>query len=357
MRLFPVFSCLLLAVEPKIHIFETKTTNITAQKGTRIYFLTNGKEEDLKDFTIKAEKSQINTNIFKYSVPQSDGSLNPLMITADDDTVIITRPDGNTIPVTIYQDRTTDILNVFPVFSNSAIQFKSGKNVFFAVDKPNGKILTIKNLKVDRQNNGFLRAYSGVPGDLIPPPYMFFTTDIYTDVNFYQQLDIPVSDFSLDVVFSGVSYTVSFGDPTTTLQSAGLVMSSGYPTTMQLSDVLYNVYRNNNEQISLHMNPYFYREQSYTTDIIVKFGFGVGQESSFPSELDGRMNVAGTINSIEVRTIGAFAIQYYSNYTATEWTVPVEIGTTPSFQTTTKSSYFKQAGLSFLTIFVSLLLK
>ncbi|EFO93895.1 hypothetical protein CRE_12504 [Caenorhabditis remanei] len=357
MRLYLALSCLLLVVESEIHIFESKTTEIPAQRGTRIYFLTNGNEDDLRDITIKAEKSHIDTNVSKYSVPQVDGSLNPLTITADNDTVVITRPVGNTTPVTVYQDRVTDSLNVFPVFSNSAIQFKSGKNVFFAVDKPNGKILTIKNLKVDRQNNGFLRAYSGVPGDLIPPPYLFFSSDLYDDVNFYQQLDIPLSDFSLDVVFSGVSYTVSFGEATTTLQSAGLVMSPGFPTTMQPSDVSYTVRRTGDELISLHMNPYFYREQSYITDINVKFGFGVEQGNSFPSELNGRLSASGAINSVEVKSIGAFAIQYYTNSTATSGTVPVEIGTTPSVQTTTKSSYLKQASLSFLTLFASLLLR
>ncbi|KAF1757471.1 hypothetical protein GCK72_013927 [Caenorhabditis remanei] len=356
MQLYLALSCLLLVVESKIHIFESKT--IPAQRGTRIYFLTNGNEEDLRDITIKAEKSQIDTNVSKYSVPQVDGSLNPLTITADNDTVVITRPVGNTTPVTVYQDRITDSLNVFPVFSNSAIQFKSGKNVFFAVDKPNGKIITIKNLKVDRQNNGFLRAYSGVPGDLIPSPYLFFSSDLYDDVNFYQQLDIPLSDFSLDVVFSGVTTISDHVIPaTTTLQSAGLVMSPGFPTTMQPSDVSYTVRRTGDELISLHMNPFFYREQSYMTDINVKFGFGVEQGNSFPSELNGRLSASGAINSVEVKSIGAFAIQYYTNSTATGGTVPVEIGTTPSVQTTTKSSYLKQASLSFLTLFVSLLLR
>ena len=61
MRLYLTLSCLLLVVESEIHIFESKTTEIPAQRGTRIYFLTNGSEEDLRDITIKAEKSQIDT--------------------------------------------------------------------------------------------------------------------------------------------------------------------------------------------------------------------------------------------------------------------------------------------------------
>ncbi|UMM28315.1 hypothetical protein L5515_011211 [Caenorhabditis briggsae] len=359
MNLATVLFLLFVSVQSKLHIFDAKVTQIPAQKGTRIYFPTNGDEASLKLITVKAEKSQIDTNIFAFSVPRADGSLNPLVVTADDDTVVVTRPDGDTTPVTLFQDRVTENLNVFPVFENSALQFKAGKNVYLAVDKPNGKILTIQNLKVDRQKDGYLRAYSGVPGDLIPEPYLFFTSDIYTDITFYQQLDIPIYEFSLDPVFDGVSYTVGFGYLTKTLQSSGLIMSPGFPITQQPSDMSFNVNRKGNEDISLHMNTYFYRSLSYNTEITVRFGFGVENVQSFPSGLNGRLGASGKINSVEVSSIGAYALQYWTNSTATNSegsTIPTGQGTTPSIITTTKSSYFMSNSLSILTVIVSLLI-
>ncbi|EGT51278.1 hypothetical protein CAEBREN_30636 [Caenorhabditis brenneri] len=358
MKLAFLFFCLTLSINSKPLLLASVPQEIPVQEGTRLYFLTSGPEAELKGFTVKAAKNNIDSNVFAYSVPETDGSLSPLTITVND-TLIVTRPEGSTSAVKLYQDRITQSLNVFPVFEKSSIGFKSGKNVFFAVEKPNGKILTIQNLKVDPQNNGYVRGYSGVPGDLIPQPYMFFNSDVYQSVNFYQQLDIPIDEFSMDPVFTGVSYTVSFGQVTTTLQSSGLIMTPNYPLTLDLSDITFNINRVGDESVSLHMNPFFYRDHVYTTFITVNFGFGIQQENSFPSQLDGRMNAAGTMNSVEVRSSGAYAIQYYTNSTSTNalGTTLAGQGTTPSIITTTGSSSFIHTCLSFGVVFVSLLIR
>lgn len=356
MKTFALFFILVVFVESKIHVFDAKVTTIPAQRGTRLYFLTNGNEADLKLFTVKAEKSHIDTNVYAYSVPRPDGSLNPLTITADDDTVVLTRPDGYTTPVSVYNDTFTENLNVFPVFEKSSLQFKAGKNVYFAVDQPNGKILTIQNLKIDRQSNGYLRAYS-LPDKSEPEPYLFFDSEIKTDVSVFQQLDIPINQFSLDPVFDGVTYTVSFGDFTKTLQTSGLIMSPGFPTTLQPSDVSYSVKRNGDEQISIQLNPHFYSAVPYETNIIVHYGFGVEQGNSLSSQLAGKLVASGGINSVEVNSIGSYAIQYFSNSTATYSkgsTVPAGQGTTASVMTTTKSSHFIPIGLSMFTVVISL---
>lgn len=74
----------------------------------------------------------------------------------------------------------------------------------------------------------------------------------------------------MDPISTGVSYTVGFGQgnssfakykshqffisATTTLQSAGLVMTSGFPYSMKQTDVTYNVNRVGNQDVSLTMN-------------------------------------------------------------------------------------------------------
>lgn len=117
-----------------------------------------------------------NFSVFAYAVPQTDGSLNPLMITADDDTLVVTRPDGNKAQVSLYRNNNSQNLNVFPIFEKSSIQFKSGVNVFFNVDKPENRILSLKNLNLER-SSGRVIASSGVPGDA--DPYVFFDSDTY----------------------------------------------------------------------------------------------------------------------------------------------------------------------------------
>ncbi|CCD62063.2 CUB_2 domain-containing protein [Caenorhabditis elegans] len=345
-------SILLVLVNSKIHILDSKITEIPVKSGSRLYFLTNGNEADLKQITVKAAGSNINSNAYSYSIPSIDGSLNPLQFSVAD-TVILTKPEGNQASLSIYHDGISQDLNVFPVFEKSLIQFKSGRNVFFQVDAPNGKIMTITNLKIDHQNDGFLRAYSGSPAQqngeqANPLPYQFFNSELYDNVNFYQQLDLPIDTFTMDPISTGVSYTVGFGQATTTLQSAGLVMTSGFPYSMKQTDVTYNVNRVGNQDVSLTMNPLFNRYESYDTNIIVKFASGTEQGSSFPSGLNGKMVASSSINSVEISSIGSFAIQYHLNTTTTN----LEATTNQPLITTTKSTNVIHSGISCFVLFI-----
>lgn len=54
-------SILLVLVNSKIHILDSKITEIPVKSGSRLYFLTNGNEADLKQITVKAAGSNINS--------------------------------------------------------------------------------------------------------------------------------------------------------------------------------------------------------------------------------------------------------------------------------------------------------
>ncbi|CAI2350969.1 unnamed protein product [Caenorhabditis sp. 36 PRJEB53466] len=330
----------------RIHIFVDINYNITVSKGYRIYFLSNGTESDLRACSVRAEKSQIDTNAFAYTVLQADGSVNPLLITADDDVLKIAKPEGNAAQINLYFNKiNTPNLNVFPIFETSSVQFKSGLNVFFAIDKPSNKILTVKNLNLVRENTN-LSAYTGVPGDA--NTYLFFDSSVYPKTKHYRQLDIPLYDFFFDQIDSGVTYEVSFSAESTNLEESGLIMTESFPLSQYAGDILRKVKSNGGGYTSLQIQTYFYGAISYNTDLIVYFENGLKQSASFSSGSGGRFNAEGFITYLEINFGGAYAFQYYLNESST-----IPTSTTATYlETTTNSSNFTNLYLLLIVLFL-----